>query len=278
MHVEITKMVYQHPWYVSSAPHPSNGRLGVIFISPTEKVAVGVELPQFCYWPDAESSWPDASGRPDRWAGKTLIGRWPASGRLPPDASGRRYAALETLCTRSGAAFLRPIGCRQRPVQRSVACLPSHSPSVRSQRPVAYPASGPASGHHSELISSRSCIRLGSNLHAWTWLDLLGLLLCFKGLTWGVDHQIITLPSSKLRLAPYWTTKQTLVNSLVQFGCIGHQTPKSKVNGPRVHFPYNLPIFGDWCQHDQSKQIIRIWKLKTTYLLGCSAKGKVIWY
>ena len=31
----------------------------------------------------------------------------------------------------------------------------------------------------------------------------------------------------------------TLANSLVQFGCVGHQTPKSKVNGPRVHFSYN---------------------------------------
>ena len=49
MHVEITKMVYQHPWYVSSAPHTSNGRLGVVFISPTEKVAVGDEVSLFCY-------------------------------------------------------------------------------------------------------------------------------------------------------------------------------------------------------------------------------------
>ena len=49
MHVEITQIVYQHSWYVSLAPHISNGRLGVVFISPTEKVAVGVELPQFCY-------------------------------------------------------------------------------------------------------------------------------------------------------------------------------------------------------------------------------------
>jgi hypothetical protein len=49
MQVEITKMVYQHPWYVSSAPHFSNDLLGVVFISPTEKVAVGVEFPQNCY-------------------------------------------------------------------------------------------------------------------------------------------------------------------------------------------------------------------------------------
>ena len=49
MQVEITKMVYQHPWYVSSAAHLSNGWLGVVFISPTEKVAIGDEIPLFCY-------------------------------------------------------------------------------------------------------------------------------------------------------------------------------------------------------------------------------------
>ena len=43
MHVEITKMVYQHPWYVFSALHTSNGRLGGLFISLMEKVAVGDE-------------------------------------------------------------------------------------------------------------------------------------------------------------------------------------------------------------------------------------------
>jgi hypothetical protein len=39
--------------------------------------------------------------------------------------------------------------------------------------------------------------------------------------------------------------KNILANTLVQFGCVDHQTPKSKVNGPRVYFPYNLPLFGD---------------------------------
>ena len=37
MQVEITKMVYQHPWYVSLAPLFSNGWLEGLFISPTEK-------------------------------------------------------------------------------------------------------------------------------------------------------------------------------------------------------------------------------------------------
>jgi len=54
MQVEITKMVYQHPWYVSSAPLPSNGRLGVVFISPIEKVAIGDKIPLFYYCPVAE--------------------------------------------------------------------------------------------------------------------------------------------------------------------------------------------------------------------------------
>ena len=49
MQVENTKMVYQHPKYVSLAPHISFGQLGVVFISPTEKVAIGDEIPLFCY-------------------------------------------------------------------------------------------------------------------------------------------------------------------------------------------------------------------------------------
>ena len=49
MEVEITKMVYQHPWYVFLAPHCSFGQLGVVFISPIEKVAVGDEIPLFYY-------------------------------------------------------------------------------------------------------------------------------------------------------------------------------------------------------------------------------------
>ena len=43
MQVEIAKMVYQHPWYVFLAPLYSNGRLGGLFISPTEKVTIGDE-------------------------------------------------------------------------------------------------------------------------------------------------------------------------------------------------------------------------------------------
>ena len=40
-------------------------------------------------------------------------------------------------------------------------------------------------------------------------------------------------------LHPIGLQNKHLQNSLVQFGFVGHQTPKSKVNGPRVHFSYN---------------------------------------
>ena len=43
MQVEITKMMYQHPWCVSSALNSSNGRLWGLFISPMDKIAVGDE-------------------------------------------------------------------------------------------------------------------------------------------------------------------------------------------------------------------------------------------
>ena len=49
MQVEITKMAYKHPWYALSAPLLSFGRLGIVFISPTEKVAIGDEILLFCY-------------------------------------------------------------------------------------------------------------------------------------------------------------------------------------------------------------------------------------
>ena len=49
MQVEIAKMVYQHPRYVSLAPRISFGRLGVVFISPTEKVVVEDKIPLFYY-------------------------------------------------------------------------------------------------------------------------------------------------------------------------------------------------------------------------------------
>ena len=98
MQVEITKMVYQHPWYVSSAPLYSNGWLGGLFISPTEKVVVRNEttfllLTGHCCHPDRT--------RPvvPTVEASALIGLGAESGHCRSDASGRADAALEPLWT-----------------------------------------------------------------------------------------------------------------------------------------------------------------------------------
>ena len=50
------------------------------------------------------------------------------------------------------------------------------------------------------------------------------------------DHHVAFV---QVTFATYWTTKLTLVNTLVQFDLVDHQIPKSKINRPRVHFPYS---------------------------------------
>jgi hypothetical protein len=36
--------------------------------------------------------------------------------------------------------------------------------------------------------------------------------------------------------------------------CVGHLITKTYRNGPRAHFPFNLPLFGDLCQHIKKQQ------------------------
>ena len=82
-------MVHQHLWYVSSALHMSNGRLGGLFISPTEKVAVGGET-QLSATDRTRPVVPTVRE-------SALIGLWAESGHHRSDASGRADAALEPL-------------------------------------------------------------------------------------------------------------------------------------------------------------------------------------
>jgi hypothetical protein len=35
---------------------------------------------------------------------------------------------------------------------------------------------------------------------------------------------------------------------------LGTQSPKHYRNSPRAHFPFNLPLFGDLCQHIKKQQ------------------------
>ena len=89
-------MVYQHPRNVSSTPHSSNGRLGGLFISPMEKVAVGGETQL--------SATDRTLFRPDQTRlviltvrSRVLIGLWAESGLTRSNASGHAGAALQPL-------------------------------------------------------------------------------------------------------------------------------------------------------------------------------------
>ena len=71
---------------------------------------------------------------------------------------------------------------------------------------------------------------------------------------------------------------QTLENLLVHGLCCSSNTKTQLAKWPGVHFPYNLPLFGDWWQHNQSKQIIQVFELKyAIYLLRCMIVP-TMWY
>jgi hypothetical protein len=61
----------------------------------------------------------------------------------------------------------------------------------------------------------------------------------------------------QVNLASCELQTQTLENLLVHGLCWSSNTKTQLAKWPRVHFPYNLPLFGDWWQHNQSKQIIQ---------------------
>ena len=91
--------------------------------------------------------------------------------------------------------------------------------------------SSPHKGRVRSPLSSSFLHDLASGLVP---IFVLGLCLVF----W-VFYCASRVLHEEVTFATYWTTKLTLTNTLVQFGVVDHQTPKSKVNGPRVHFPYN---------------------------------------
>ena len=162
----------------------------------------------------------------------------PASGHLPPDASGRKFAALEPLCTRSDAAVLRPVGLL--PVSglafgRCCCCRASwlERPNVFLQRPVQRPVTFVSSFLRDLAYGLVPIFVLGLCLISWVFSCAPKVLL--EVLIIGSSRRLC--PSHVLH--PIELQKQSLANSLVQFGCVGHQAPKSKVNGPRVYFPYN---------------------------------------
>ena len=100
-----------------------------------------------------------------------------------------------------------------------------------------------AMSHH--LCRARFFVILRPSWFLSSWLDFawfLGSSIVLLGSClrcWSSDHHIAFI---QVMFATYWTTKLTLTNTLVQFGLVDHQMSKSKVNEPRVHFSYNLPL------------------------------------
>ena len=194
-----------------------------------------------------------------RWKHDQTLGRW--LGRQATGREDRTLAATDRMQKRSVRSSTERFQARE-------------TATGRWQRPIK-PVAKPLDRSVRSLSSSvRSSIRSLLWARFFAILCTAWFLSSCLDFAFGIDHQIITSPSSKSRLASYWTTKQSLATSLVQFGCFDHQTPKSKVNRPRVHFLYNLPLFGDWWQHDLNKQIIKILEFKNYLLARMQCKGQ----
>jgi hypothetical protein len=73
------------------------------------------------------------------------------------------------------------------------------------------------------------------------FLDLLNVFF------WGVAFLNSLVQVS---LASYELQTQTLENLLVHGLCCSSNTKTQLAKWPGVHFPYNLPLFGDWWQHN----------------------------
>ena len=129
-------------------------------------------------------------------------------------------------------SYVRSVAASVR-FSRPVACLPSHRSSVRSHfwRPVQRPVASASSFLRDLAYGLVPIFMLGLCLISWVFSCVSKVLL----------EVLIIRSSRRLRpshvLHPIGLQNKHLQNSLVQFGCVGHQTPKSKVNGPRVHFP-----------------------------------------
>ena len=112
------------------------------------------------------------------------------------------------------------------------SCAASGAASYASERPVQRPVPSMSSFLHD----------LASGL-----VPIFMLGLCLISCVFSCAPKILLMVliiGSSCRLCPSHVLHPielqniTLANSLVQFGCVSHQTPKSKVNGPRIHFPY----------------------------------------
>ena len=91
---------------------------------------------------------------------------------------------------------------------------------------------------------------------------------------WSLDHHVAFIQVTSCTLLNYKTITCKFISPI--WLCWSSNT---KIQSKWAKGPFSLqsPPFGDWWQHDQSKQIIKNCNLKSIYLLGCNARGKVIW-
>jgi hypothetical protein len=124
----------------------------------------------------------------------------------------------------------------------------------------------PACGHRTIQCAFAQTVRSST---LGLFLDLLNVF--FWGVAFLNSLVQVNLTSCELQ-------KQTLENLLVHGLCCSSNTKTQLAKWPGVHFSYNLPLFGDWWQHNQSKQILQVFEWKyAIYLLGCMFVP-IMWY
>jgi hypothetical protein len=64
---------------------------------------------------------------------------------------------------------------------------------------------------------------------------------------------MLAFKNNSLSLETYLVLRCALFTYLAHMSskqCVGHSNyQNNNRNGPRAHFPFNLPLFGDLCQH-----------------------------
>ena len=105
------------------------------------------------------------------------------------------------------------------------------------------------SDHVENTVDMMNSVTSASGLVPNFVLGLCLTLYVFYASSHVILEVLIIGSSRRLRpshvLHPIGLQNNHLQIHLVQFSCVVHQTPKSKVNAPRVHFSYNLRLFGD---------------------------------
>jgi hypothetical protein len=225
-------------------------RLGVPFIAPRQLGAVesnpGRQFLPSVAWRTGQSSAPldtvrcgflSLFGEADRWQPWS---RW----RTGQSGAPSRPLARPRVSRRS----------RSRPLARPTVGSPD-SPVNYSRTPLIY--SRERQVRLSQLGTSDT-VRCTTGLSSaprqrWLWLKQSYLSpICFLLFPALRHNTLVHKQSTKSRNIPFdmICTLSTTLHRLTQKHSRWHSITKILRNGPRAHFPFNLPLFGDLCQHN----------------------------